>query len=101
MAMTVACAEVPCPDVSAISVLVPLFPVAVVLAFLLAWPLVRVIPRRPMLGWLLVVAGFGGYLWFSGGPLAPLVVAFCLAVVGFAFVRGQGRSSHPGRIAAR
>ena len=101
MAMAVACAEVPCPDVSAISVLIPLFPVAVLLAFLLAWPFARVIPRRPMLGWLLVVAGFGGYLWFSGGPLAPLVVAFALAVVGFAFVRGQGRSSHPGRIAAR
>ena len=99
--MRLACTEVPCPDVSAISVLIPLFPVAVVLAFLLAWPLTRVIPRRPRPGWLLVAAGLSGYLWFSGGPLAPLVVAFAIAVVGFAFVRGQAQAAQPRRITVR
>jgi hypothetical protein len=101
MAMTIACAEVPCSDVSGVSVLVPLFPVAVVIAFLLAWPLARVVPRRPMPGWLLVAVGFGGYLWFSGGPLAPLVVAFALAVVGFAFVRGHAEGRLPAEITIR
>ena len=101
MTMAVACAEVPCADVSGISVLVPLFPVAVVTALLFAWPLTRVIPRRPMLGWLLVAAGLGGYLWFSGGPIPALVIAFALAVVGFAFVSGHAKGSVPAEITTR
>ena len=101
MTMAVACAEVPCADVSGISVLVPLFPVAVVIALLFAWPLTRVIPRRPILGGLSVAAGLGGYLWFSGGPIPALVIAFALAVVGFAFVSGHAKGSVPAEITTR
>ena len=87
--MSLACAELPCNDVTAISVLVLFLPVAAVIAFALAWPLARFVPRQAMLGWILVLAGLAGYVWFSGGPLAALAGALAVAVIGFALLRGH------------
>jgi hypothetical protein len=57
-----------CNDVTAINLLLPLFPVAVVLAFLFAWPLNRFLPLRPLLGWSLAIIGGAVYLYFATGP---------------------------------
>ena len=87
--MSLACAELPCNDVSAFSVLILFLPVAALIAFALAWPLARFVPRRPTLGWILVIAGFAGYVWFSGGPITALAGALAIAVIGFALLRGH------------
>jgi len=87
--MSLACAELPCNDVSSFSVLVLFLPVAALIAFALAWPLGRFLPRRPIFGWILVIAGLAGYVRFSGGPIAALAVALAVAVVGFALLRGH------------
>ena len=89
MNWSLACAELPCNDVSAFSVLVLLLPVAALIAFVIAWPLARFVPRRPMLGWILVIIGLAGYVWFSGGPIPAVAGAAALAVIGFAFLRGR------------
>jgi hypothetical protein len=84
-----ACAELPCSDVSAVSILVLFLPLAALLALVAAWPLARWMPRRPVLGWILVLAGAAGYIWFSGGPFAALAGAVAIAVIGFALLRGR------------
>jgi hypothetical protein len=85
--LSLACAELPCNDVTAVSVLVFLLPLAALVALVLAWPLARFVPRRRMLGWILAVAGLVGYVWFSGGPMPALAGAFAVAVIGLAFIR--------------
>jgi hypothetical protein len=89
MQWSLACAELPCNDVSAISVLIFLLPLAALIALVMAWPLARLLPRRPMLGWTLAIAGFAGYVWFSAGPIPALAGAFAVAVIGLAFIRGH------------
>ena len=89
MQWSMACAELPCNDVSAVSVLVFLLPLAALIALVLAWPLARFLPRRRMLGWILAVAGVAGYVWFSAGPMTAVAGAFAVAVVGLAFIRGH------------
>ena len=91
---SLACAELPCNDVSAVSILVFLLPLAALVALVLAWPLARFLPRRRMLGWILAIAGFAGYVWFSAGPMPALAGACAVAVIGLAFIRG-----HPVRAA--
>jgi hypothetical protein len=92
--LSLACAELPCNDVTAVSVLVVLLPLAALVALVLAWPLARFLPRRRMVGWILAIAGFAGYVWFSAGPMPALAGAFVVAVIGLAFIRG-----HPVRAA--
>jgi hypothetical protein len=87
--LSLACAELPCNDVSAVSVLIFLLPLAALIALVLAWPLARVLPRRRMLGWIFAIAGFAGYVWFSAGPMPALAGAFAVAVIGLAFIRGR------------
>ena len=89
MRWSMACAELPCNDASAVSVLVFLLPVAVLIALVVAWPLARFLPRRRMLGWILAVAGLVGYVWFSAGPMPAVAGAFALAVIGLALIRGH------------
>jgi len=57
-----------CNDVIAINGLLLLFPFAVVLAFLVAWPLSRVLPHRPRLGWSLAIVGAVIYVYFGVKP---------------------------------
>jgi FtsH-binding integral membrane protein len=92
--LSLACAELPCNDVSAVSVLVLLLPLAALIALVLAWPLARFLPRRRLLGWILAIAGLVGFVWFSAGPIPAVAGAFAVAVIGLAFVRG-----HPVRAA--
>jgi FtsH-binding integral membrane protein len=87
--LSLACAELPCNDVSAVSILLFLLPLAALIALVLAWPLARFLPRRRVVGWILAIAGFAGYVWFSGGPMPALAGAFAVAVIGFAFIRGH------------
>jgi FtsH-binding integral membrane protein len=89
MQWSLACAELPCNDVSAISILTILLPLAALIALVIAWPLARFLPRRRMLGWLLAVAGFVGYVWFSAGPIPAVAGAFVVAVIGLALIRGR------------
>ena len=63
---------------------------AALIAFLLAWPLARFVPRRRTLGWILAIAGSAGYVWFSAGPIPAVLGAFAVAVIGFALIRGHG-----------
>jgi FtsH-binding integral membrane protein len=86
---SLACAELPCNDVTAVSLLILLLPLAALIALLLAWPLSRFVPRRPMLGWVLVIAGFAGYVWFSAGPIPAVAGALAVAVIGLALLRGH------------
>ena len=86
---SLACAELPCNDVSAVSILVFLLPIAALVALVLAWPLARFLPRRRMLGWILAIAGFAGSVWFSAGPMLALAGACAVAVIGLALIRGR------------
>jgi len=92
---SLACAELPCNDVTAISVLILFLPVAALIALVLAWPLARLLPRRPMLGWALVIAGFAGYVLFSAGPIPAVAGALALAVIGLALLRGHVARAAP------
>jgi hypothetical protein len=89
MRWSFACAELPCNDVSAISVLTFLLPLAALVALVLAWPLARLLPRRRMLGWTLAIGGLAGYVWFSAGPIPAVAGAFAVAVIGLAFIKGH------------
>jgi len=91
---SLACAELPCNDVNAVSVLVLLLPLAALVAVVLALPLARFVPRRRTLGWILAIAGMAAYVWFSAGPIPAVAGAFAITVIGFAFIRG-----HPVRAA--
>jgi hypothetical protein len=51
--------------------------------------LARWLPRRPMLGWILVIAGFAGYVLFSAGPIAAAAGALAVVALGFALLRGR------------
>jgi hypothetical protein len=87
MQWSLACAELPCNDVSAVSILVFFLPLAALIALVLAWPLARFLPRRRMLGWVLAIAGLAGFVWFSAGPIPAVAGAFAVAVIGLAFIR--------------
>lgn len=78
-----------CNDVSAVSVLLPLFPIAVVLAFLFAWPLTRFLRRRSIFGWSLAVIGAAVYLYLAAGPSVGSLLGFALGVIGIALARGN------------
>ena len=95
LGVSLACAELPCNDVTAISILVLFLPVAALIAFALGWPLARFVPRRTMFGWILVIAGLAGYVWFSGGPIVALAGALAVAVIGFALLRGHVARAAP------
>ena len=88
-AQSLACAELPCNDVTAVSVLILFLPLAALIAFIVAWPLARWLPRRPMLGWILVIAGCAGYVLFSAGPIPAVAGALAVVVLGFALLRGR------------
>ena len=91
MQWSLACpsSELPCNDVSGVSILIFQAPLAALIALALAWPLARFLPRRRTLGWILAIAGSAGYLWFSAGPVPALASAFAVAVIGVAFIRGH------------
>jgi hypothetical protein len=91
MWLELACPEgVPsCNDAAAISVLIPLFPIAALIALLLAWPLGAILPRRPVVGWPLASVGAAGYVVFAAGPLIPLAAACVLGVFGAALALGR------------
>jgi hypothetical protein len=89
MQWSLACAELPCNDVNAVSMLIFLLPLAALIALVLAWPLARLLPRRRMLGWILAIAGFAGYVWFSAGPIPAVAGALAVAVIGLAFIKGH------------
>ena len=78
-----------CNDVTAINALLPLFPVAVVLAFLFAWPLTRFLPLRPLLGWSLALTGAAVYLYLATGPSIGSLFGFFISVMGIALARGK------------
>lgn len=91
MQWSLACppSELPCNDVSAVSILIFFLPLAALIALVLAWPLARFLPRHLMVGWILAIAGLVGYVSFSSGPMPALAGAFVVAVIGFAFIRGH------------
>jgi hypothetical protein len=82
-----------CNDVTAINLLLPLFPVAVVLAFLFAWPLTRFLPLRPLLGWSLAITGAVVYLYLATGPSGGSLLGFFISVIGIGLARGKARTS--------
>ena len=77
-----------CNDVIAVNMLLPLFPVAVVLAFVFAWPLTRFLPLRPLLGWSLAIIGAVVYLYLATGPSIGSLLGFFISVIGVGLAKG-------------
>jgi hypothetical protein len=78
-----------CNDVTAVNVLLPLFPVAVVLAFLFAWPLTRFLPSRPLLGWSIAIIGAVVYVYLATGSSVGPLLGFFVSVIGIGLARGK------------
>ena len=81
-----------CSDVSSISALLLFFPgvilLAFLLAFLLAWPLRRLVPRRGFVGATLAVMAAVIYLYFSSSSLAVSLLGFVIGTIGLALSMG-------------
>jgi hypothetical protein len=78
-----------CDDVTAINGLLLLFPFAVVLALLVAWPLSRVLPLHPRLGWSLAIVGAVIYVYLAQRPDWSPLLGFFISATGIALVRGK------------
>ena len=78
-----------CNDVAAVSAVLVLFPLAVVLAFLCAWPLTRFLPRQGWFGWALAILGGAVYLTFANTTTPWSVLGFVLSVIGIGLARGK------------
>ena len=78
-----------CSDVIATNVLLPLFPIAVLLALLFALPLTRFLRPRPWIGWSLAVIGAVMYLYLATGTSIGSLLGFCISVLGIALARGK------------
>jgi len=78
-----------CSDVIATNVLLPLFPIAVLLALLFALPLTRFLPPRPRIGWALAVIGAVVYLNLATGTSTGSLLGPCISVIGIALARGK------------
>jgi uncharacterized membrane protein YccC len=88
---TFACPEgaTKCDDVSVINVLLLFFPGVVVLAFLLADPLRRFVPRRRFVGATIGLMGAVVYLYFSGSSLPGSLLGFVIGTAGIALSFGR------------
>jgi len=75
-----------CDDVTVINGLLLLFPFAVVLALLIASPLTRFLPRRPLPGWSIAI--IGAVIFVSLSDWWPLL-GFAFGVTGIAVARGE------------
>lgn len=78
-----------CDDVTVTSGLLLLFPLAVVLALLIAWPLSRLLPPRPLLGWSLAIIGAVIYVYLAARPDWWPLVGFFVGVTGIGLARGK------------
>ena len=78
-----------CNDVNVISGLLLLFPLAVVLALLIAWPLSRFLPPRPVLGWSLAIIGAVIYVYLAPRPDWSPLLGFFIGVTGIGLARGK------------
>jgi len=87
---TFACPEgaTKCDDVSATNVLLLFFPGVVVLAFLLAGPLRRFVPRRRFVGATIALMGAVVYLYFSSSSLPGSLLGFVIGTIGIALSFG-------------
>ena len=83
-----------CDDVRSDNGLWLVFPLAVAVAFLFAWPLSRFLPHRPRIGWPLAIIGAVVFVYFyvagNQGFAWPLgiFVGFFISVFGIALARG-------------
>jgi hypothetical protein len=78
-----------CDDVRADNGLLLLLPLAVVVAFLVAWPLSRFLPPRPLLGWSLAIIGAVLYVYLWTGLGAGPLLGFLISVIGIGLARGK------------
>ena len=84
----------PCNDVSSDNLLWLVFPFAVGLAFLFAWPLTRFLPHRPLIGWPLAIIGAFVFVYFyvAGSEafswLLGIFMGLFISVIGIALARG-------------
>jgi hypothetical protein len=77
-----------CNDVSGTSVLLLLFPLVVLLALLIAWPLARLVSRRRGAGAALTLVAAVAFVYFSSSAAVSLL-SFLLGVVGLALIMGR------------
>lgn len=75
-----------CDDVTATNGQLLLFPFALLVALLIAWPLTRFFPPRPLLGWSIAIIGAVIFVYLS--DWWPLL-GFLLGVTGIAVARGE------------
>jgi hypothetical protein len=74
--------------VSSTSALLLFFPGVVLLAFLFAWPLRRLVPRREFVGATVAVMAAVIYLYFSGSLPAVSLLGFVIGTIGLALSMG-------------
>jgi hypothetical protein len=90
-----------CDDVRSDNGLWLVFPLAVAVAFLFAWPLSRFMPHRPRIGWPLAIIGTVVFVYFyvtgTLGFLWPLgiFVGFFISVMGIGLARGRLGATEP------
>src|SRR2546428_10523398 len=94
MGLSAACpvGTTPCNDVSSDNLLWLVFPFAVGLAFLIAWPLTRFLPHRALIGWALAISGAVVFVYFYvAGSLWPqgTFIGFFISVIGIGLARGR------------
>lgn len=77
-----------CSDVSETSTLLLFFPGVVLLAFLFAWPLRRLVPRRGFVGATVAVMAAVIYLYFSSSLPAVSLLGFVIGTIGLALSMG-------------
>src|SRR5438477_12778905 len=57
------------------------------------WPVSLLLPRRPLVGWLLAAIGAAGYIVFAAGPVLTVAIAFAVGVIGIALALGRRASA--------
>ena len=83
-----------CDDVHSDNLLWLVFPLAVAVAFLFAWPLSRFLPHRPLIGWPLAIIGAFVFVYFyvAGSEafswLLGIFMGLFISVIGIALARG-------------
>ena len=90
-----------CDDVHSDNLLWLFFPLAVGLAFLLAAPLTRFLPHRPLIGWPVAIIGAVVFVYFyvvGSGAFSWLLgvfMGFLISVMGIGLARGRLGATDP------
>jgi uncharacterized membrane protein YccC len=77
-----------CNDVYTINALLLFFPFGVLFAFVIAWPLRRLVLRQRRVGTVVAAMSAALYVYFSGNFPVGVLVAFAVGTIGLALFFG-------------